>query len=150
MTVFAVVGLLTTAGFAQVGTPPPQPRPAAPAAPAPKATLQTMPEWYGSSLIGMDVKNPQGEELGEVSELVLDPKDAKLKHIVISTGGVLGLGAKKVAVPWDQVKPASDEQAFVVTMTTDELQQAPSWDRTAEKAAPAARPAPTLPEAPRR
>jgi hypothetical protein len=63
---------------------------------------------------------------------------------------MLGIGAKKVAVPWDQVKPASDEEAFIVTMTKEELQQAPDWDRTAEKAAPTARPTPTLPEAPRR
>ena len=145
VTVFAVVGLLATGAFAQVGTPPPQP---SPAAPAPKVTLQNMPEWYSSSLIGMDVKNPQGEELGEVSELVLDPREAKVKNIVISTGGMLGIGAKKVAVPWDQVKPASDEEAFVVTMTKEELQQAPNWERTAERAAPAARPAPTSPARP--
>jgi sporulation protein YlmC with PRC-barrel domain len=151
VTLFAVVGLLLTTGaFAQVGTPPPEPRPAAPAAPAPKVTLQSMPEWYGSKLIGMDVKNAQGEALGEVEELVLDPKDAKLKSVVISTGGVLGLGAKKVAVPWDQVKPATDEEAFVVGMTKEELQQAPSWERTAEKAAPAARPTPMSPPAPGR
>ncbi len=149
VSLFAVVGLLLTTGaFAQVGTPPPEPRPAAPAAPAPKVTLQSMPEWYGSKLIGMDVKNTQGEALGEVEELVLDPKDAKLKSVVIATGGVLGIGAKRVAVPWDQVKPASDEQALIVGMTKEELQQAPSWERTAEKAAPAARPAPMSPGAP--
>jgi sporulation protein YlmC with PRC-barrel domain len=152
VTLFTVVGLLLTTGaFAQVGTsPPPEPRPAAPAAPAPKVTLQSMPEWYGSKLIGMDVKNPQGEALGEVEELVLDPKDAKLKSVVISTGGVLGLGAKKVAVPWDQVKPATDEEAFIVGMTKEELQQAPTWERTAEKGAPAVRPAPASPAAPSR
>jgi sporulation protein YlmC with PRC-barrel domain len=151
VTLFAVVGLLlTTEAFAQVGTPPPEPRPAAPVAPAPKVTLQSMPEWYGSQLIGMDVKNPQGQELGEVAELVLDPQDGKLKSVVISTGGVLGIGAKRVAVPWDQVKPAADEQALIVGMTQEELQQAPGWERAAEKAAPAAPPATPPPGAPGR
>jgi sporulation protein YlmC with PRC-barrel domain len=147
VTVFALVGLLTTGAFAQVGTPPSSP---SQPAPAPKATLQSMDKWYGSELIGMDVKNPQGEELGKVSELVLDPKEAKIESIVISTGGLLGIGAKRVAVPWDQVKPAADDQAFVVTMTKEELQQAPSWEKAAEKTVPATQPAPTSPGAPGR
>ena len=151
VTLFAVVGLLlTTEAFAQVGTTPPEPRPAAPVAPAPKVTLQGMPEWYGSRLIGMDVKNSQGQELGEIEELVFDPQDAKLKSVVISTGGVLGIGAKRVAVPWDQVKPAADEQAFIVGMTKEELQQAPSWERAAEKVMPPTPPATTPPGAPGR
>lgn len=144
VTVFAVVGLLVTGALAQVGTPPPAPREPAP---APKATLQSMEKWYGNELIGMEVKNQQGEDLGKVSELVLDPKEAKIESIVISTGGLLGIGAKKVAVPWNQVKPASDEQAFVVSMTKEELQQAPSWEKTAAQTTPATRPAPTSPGA---
>jgi sporulation protein YlmC with PRC-barrel domain len=99
-------------------------------------------------MIEADVKNQQGEELGEVAELVLDPRDAKIKSVVISSGGVLGIGAKKVAVPWDHVKPASDEQAFVVTMTREELQQAPQWETAAEKASRSTPPATTPPRAP--
>jgi sporulation protein YlmC with PRC-barrel domain len=109
-----------------------------------------MPEWYGSRLIGMDVKNSQGQGLGEVTELVLDPQDGKIKSVVISTGGVLGIGAKRVAVPWNQVKPATDEQAFIVGMTQEELQQAPSWERAAEKATSATPPATMPPAAPGR
>jgi sporulation protein YlmC with PRC-barrel domain len=145
VTMFSVIGLLTAGAFAQVGTPAP-----APSRPTPPATLQSMTEWRGSQLIGMDVKNPQGEDLGEVSELVLDPREGKIKSMVISSGGMLGIGAKKVAVPWNQVKPASDEEAFVVTMTREELQQAPQWESAAEKAGPSTPPATTPPGAPGR
>jgi sporulation protein YlmC with PRC-barrel domain len=109
-----------------------------------------MPEWYGSSLIGTDVKDPQGQGLGEVAELVLNPQDGKIKSLVVSTGGVLGFGAKRVAVPWNQVNPATDEQAFIVAMTKEELQQAPSWERAAEKDTPATPPATMPPRAPER
>jgi sporulation protein YlmC with PRC-barrel domain len=145
LSVFSAVALLLTTGaLAQMSPPEPVPRAAAPATPAPKVTLQTMPEWYGSKLIGMDVKNPQGQALGEIDDLVLDSKDAKLKSVVISTGGMLGIGAKKVEVPWDQLKPASDEQAFIVAMTKEELQQAPGWQRATEKVSPAT-PSATIP-----
>lgn len=146
VTVFSVIGLLLTAGaIAQVSTPTP-----APSSPAPPVTLQSMNEWHGSQLIGMDVKNQQGEELGEIADLVLDPKEAKIKSVVISSGGMLGIGAKKVAVPWEQVKPASDEQALVVTMTREELQQAPQWESATEKAGRSTPPATTPPGAPGR
>jgi sporulation protein YlmC with PRC-barrel domain len=148
VTMFSVIGLLLTAGaFAQVGTPP---SPPVPPAPAPKVTLQSAKEWHSSQLIGMNVKNQQGEKLGSVDELVLDPQEAKIKTVVISWGGVLGIGAKKVAVPWDQVKPSSDEEAFVVAMTQEELQQAPTWEPAAEKPAPSMPRATTPPEAPAR
>jgi sporulation protein YlmC with PRC-barrel domain len=146
VTMFSVIGLLLTAGaFAQVSPPTP-----APPGPTPPVTLQGMTEWRGSQLIGMDVKNQQGEELGEVADLVLDPKEAKIKSVVISSGGMLGIGAKKVAVPWEQVKPASDAQAFVVPMTREELQQAPQWESATEKAGRSTPPATTPPGAPGR
>lgn len=147
VTMVSVIGLLLTAGaVAQVSTPTPAP----PRPTTPPPTLQGMTEWRGSQLIGMDVKNQQGEQLGEVADLVLDPREAKIKSVVISSGGMLGIGAKKVAVPWEQVKPASDAEAFVVTMTREELQQAPQWESAAEKAGRSMPPATTPSGAPGR
>src|SRR5215475_12163691 len=73
--------------------------------PSPKSstTLSTSKELYTSDLIGATVKNPEGESLGSIQELVLDPKDAKIKNVVVSMGGLLGIGAKSVAIPWQEV-----------------------------------------------
>jgi sporulation protein YlmC with PRC-barrel domain len=135
-TVFAVVGLmLTTGAFAQTGgttTGQPGTTPTRPSETTPSMSPSTAgKEWHASRLIGADVKNQQGEALGEIEELVIDPQDAKIKAVVISGGGVLGLGAKRVSVPWNQVKPGADDDEFVIAMSKDEFQNAPSWERPA-------------------
>lgn len=118
-TVFSIVGfLLTTGAFAQTaGTTTGQ---------------MTGNEWFASRLIGADIKNQQGEDIGEIEELVIDPQEAKIKQVVVSTGGgVLGIGAKSVAIPWNQVKPAPEGESFIVAMSQEELKNAPSWERPA-------------------
>jgi len=118
-TVFSIVGLLLTTGaLAQTaGTPTGQ---------------MTGNEWFASRLIGADIKNQQGEDIGEIEELVIDPQEAKIKQVVVSTGGgMLGIGAKSVAIPWNQVKPAPEGGGFIVAMSQEELKNAPSWERPA-------------------
>jgi sporulation protein YlmC with PRC-barrel domain len=91
-----------------------------------------MNEVYASKIIGASVKNAQGESLGKIDELVIDPHDAKIKAAVVSVGGVLGIGAKSVAIPWDKVTMGSgtDRDTVVVAMGKEELEQAPGWQKT--------------------
>ena len=56
-------------------------------------------EMYASNLIGASVKNSQGESVGKIDELVIDPQEARIKAAVVSVGGLMGIGAKSVAVP---------------------------------------------------
>jgi sporulation protein YlmC with PRC-barrel domain len=88
-----------------------------------------MGEVYASRLIGASVKNKEGESLGKIDELVIDPQDYTIKAAVLSVGGVLGLGAKLVAIPWDQVTMGSgtDRDTIVVGMAKEELAQIPEW-----------------------
>jgi sporulation protein YlmC with PRC-barrel domain len=89
-------------------------------------------EMYASKLIGASVKNAQGENLGKIHELVIDPQDARIKAAVVSVGGVLGIGAKSVAIPWNKMTMGSgaDRDTLVVAMGKEELEQAPSWQKT--------------------
>jgi hypothetical protein len=60
-------------------------------------------EVRASQVIGSAVYNDKNDKLGSVSDILLD-KDAKATQAVISVGGVLGVGAKLVAVPYDKLK----------------------------------------------
>lgn len=44
-----------------------------------------------SKIIGTPVKNPNGDNLGDIKELVLDPRSGKVAYAVVSFGGVLGM-----------------------------------------------------------
>lgn len=82
-----------------------------------------------AQLLNAEIKNRQGEELGEIEELVVDG-NGKIQYVVISHGGVLDIGDKVVAVPWQAAHVAVDEdEQVVMDMTRAELVQAPSFDK---------------------
>jgi sporulation protein YlmC with PRC-barrel domain len=96
-----------------------------------------------SELIGAQVHNPEGENLGEIKELVMaSGKDM----VVISVGGVLNVGDKLVAVPYEELRVSPDGDTFYVNRTKEQLEAAPahSYERRTTQpqqaaAAPAAR-----------
>ena len=141
-TVIALAGfLLATGPLAQTGTTPQEPtQPSSPsttATPPPvekpstgaTVTLGTTQELYASTLIGASVKNPQGENLGKIDELVIDPQQARVKTAVVSMGGVLGIGSKYVAVPWSEVKSSDDGKTVIIAKAKEELENAPEWKK---------------------
>jgi sporulation protein YlmC with PRC-barrel domain len=165
ITVCSLVGLLLIPGaLAQMGTTPKgggesttdRPSEVTPSTPSgekgalkPSTTLGSAKEVYTSDLIGATVKNPEGESLGSISELVLDPQDAKIKNAVVSFGGLLGIGSKTVAIPWNELTLQSDGKAVVIAMGKEELQNAPDWKKPSEEPKPPAQAPATSPMAPR-
>lgn len=61
-----------------------------------------------SKIIGMDVVNDKDETIGKVDDILIGPGN-KATAAVISVGGFLGIGSKWVAVPYDQLRPASND-----------------------------------------
>ena len=52
-----------------------------------------------SELIGLAVKNLQGEKLGKVEDLAIDVQSGRVVYVVLSTGGFVGMGDSLHAVP---------------------------------------------------
>ena len=52
-----------------------------------------------SGLIGIAVHDAQGEKLGNIDDIVIDFEQGKVSYLVMSSGGVLGIGQKHLAVP---------------------------------------------------
>ena len=77
-----------------------------------------------SKLIGMKVKNRQDEDLGKISELVVDYQSGKIAYAVLSSGGILGLGNKMVAVPFQAFTLKPGEKALVLDLNKQQLSQA--------------------------
>jgi sporulation protein YlmC with PRC-barrel domain len=110
-------------------------------------TQQSSDQWLATKFKGTDVIGSNNEKIGDVNDILFD-RNGKIMAYVIGVGGFLGIGSKDVALAPAafQVQPASDreELKLKLTMTRDELKNAPEF-----KAA-ASRPAPTTGQAPPR
>ena len=77
-----------------------------------------------SKLIGMDVKNQQGEELGQISDIVLNLQDGKVSYAVLGAGGAFGIGEKYLAVPLTAFTQGADQTHLVLQADKTSISQA--------------------------
>ena len=57
-----------------------------------------------STLEGNDVRNSAGEDLGKVDEIMIDIPSGRVAYAVLSFGGVMKMGNKLFAVPWNALR----------------------------------------------
>ena len=82
-----------------------------------------------SSIAGTTVVNAQGENLGNIKELMIDTDSGRVAYAVLSFGGFLGLGDKYFAMPWEAFRINSEEEKFVLNVDKERLQNAPGFDK---------------------
>jgi sporulation protein YlmC with PRC-barrel domain len=92
---------------------------------------QEMDQFRADNLIGSAVQNRQGEEIGQISDLLLD-RQGNVVGLVVGVGGFLGVGERDVALSWDAVELTTDqdgEPIAQVDMDQRTLEQAPEFER---------------------
>jgi sporulation protein YlmC with PRC-barrel domain len=84
--------------------------------------------WQRSSQItGMTVTNPQGEKLGKIDDILIDP-NAAVKYAILSHGGLLGIGDKLIPIPWKSLKLGKEKSTLVINADKAAMEKAPSFD----------------------
>ena len=84
----------------------------------------------GHTFIGADVENPQGQNLGDIKDIVIDRASGRITYAVVSFGGFLGMGEKLFAVPWGAfAQPRADKDKFVLDVDKERLKNAPGFDQ---------------------
>ena len=77
-------------------------------------------------VLGSRVVNAEGQEVGEIEDLVLDQN--QIAYAVVSVGGLLGMGEKRVAVPLDDLQLGEGETYLMSSATQEQLEQMPEYD----------------------
>lgn len=80
-------------------------------------------------ILGSNVRNLQGEELGEIEDIVVDVDSGRILYAIMDFGGFLGIGEKSFPVPWESLAPLPSEGVFYLNITKDRLEKAPSYDK---------------------
>jgi hypothetical protein len=79
---------------------------------------------------GTSVVNGKGDNLGHVSDIMIDKISGQVAYAVLKYGSVMGLGGKLFALPWDVLTYNTQYEAYVVDIPEDRLKNAPSFDES--------------------
>lgn len=81
------------------------------------------------TLIGDNIRNSQGENLGNVQDLMIDLEGGKIAYVVVSYGGFLGMGDKLFAVPWNAFRLDAENHNFILDVDQEVLKNAEGFDK---------------------
>jgi sporulation protein YlmC with PRC-barrel domain len=82
-----------------------------------------------NTLTGDDVYNLTGESLGEIKEIMLDTRTGQVAYAVLSFGGIMGMGTKLFAVPWQLLTLDTTNKCFLLDIPKERLENAPGFDK---------------------
>jgi putative membrane protein len=82
-------------------------------------TRQAPSDWTAEALIGRTVENANGDNLGEINNVIINEK-GDVVAVVIGVGGFLGIGEKNVGVPFDELDFKTAEMKDRTDNTTRE------------------------------
>ena len=89
-------------------------------------------QWLASKFKGTDVLGSDDQKIGDVSDILFD-KSGNIQAYVISVGGLLGMGAKEVALAPTSFTTVPGQNGAAdklkVSMTKDELNNAQNFAR---------------------
>lgn len=88
-----------------------------------------------SALVGMNVQNSAGKDLGEIEDITINENTGKVEYVAVSFGGFLDIGDKLFAVPWDGIhfkrvgEPEDDDWVAMMDVTKETLEKAQGFSK---------------------
>jgi sporulation protein YlmC with PRC-barrel domain len=80
-------------------------------------------------IAGDRVRNVAGENLGKIEELVIDVNTGRVAYAVLSFGGILSMGNKLFAIPWQALQVDPKNKEFVLNVDKTRLENATGFDK---------------------
>lgn len=82
-----------------------------------------------NTIIGDDVVNGKGENLGSIKDIMLNLKNGEIEYIVHSFGGFMGMGDKYFAIPFENMKLDAKNERFILDYDKKVFEKAPGFDK---------------------
>jgi hypothetical protein len=76
-----------------------------------------------------EVRSPAGENVGKIVDVMLDTEQGSVVYAVLAVGGVLGVGAKMLAIPPEDLRFDGARRCVELAVDTAALAAAPGIDR---------------------
>lgn len=81
---------------------------------------------------GTAVYNRNGDKLGNVGRFMVGKRNGRVEYAVLSFGGLFGMGERHYPLPWDALTYDTDKGGYVVDVTKEQIEGAPSYERGQE------------------
>lgn len=85
-------------------------------------------ELLGDWVIGSTVQGLDGEEVGNITDFLIDRETGVITAVLIDVGGFLGFAAKTVAVPLAEFEMTYDAHQVQLMLTRDAADAAPEFE----------------------
>jgi hypothetical protein len=77
---------------------------------------------------GHAVEDSKRVKIGTIEDLLIDKQSGRVVYAILNFGGFLGIGEKRVALPWPAFGYNREEDALVLNLDRDVLARAPNFD----------------------
>ncbi|MGF6768735.1 sporulation protein YlmC with PRC-barrel domain [Paraburkholderia sp. GAS199] len=82
-----------------------------------------------STVEGTKVVSADGEDIGKISDIMLDVQSGRIAYAVLSEGGFLGMGTTLHAIPWNALTLNAEEECFRVSIAAAQIKNDPGFDK---------------------
>ena len=99
-----------------------------------QARANAAPQGGGTSIraeefLGKTVVGANGQELGEIEDVLIEPQSGRAEKVVFARGGFLGIGEKQIAIDAAKLQRLSGSDRFQLSgITLDEVRAMPEFE----------------------
>jgi sporulation protein YlmC with PRC-barrel domain len=83
-----------------------------------------------TSIIGDSVENNEGENLGQIDNLMINVHTGHVEYAVVEFGSFLGMGGKLFAIPFRELRINPAKKVFLFNRDKEYLKKSPGFDKT--------------------
>lgn len=78
-------------------------------------------------ILGSNIQDTNGEDLGQITQLIINPDTGLVSYAVVSGGGFMGIGEKSIVIPWRAIKLVRDKSNIILNVSKTVIEEAPEY-----------------------